>query len=1430
MMKAKKESFLPNSNTIYFRRDANGKREDYFTQILCTRDGQNHNVALGDICAILDNDEGVKEAPWKDKQTVIGQVLALFVRRESIDQSTFLVKVRRLARWKEEASNFGTNKAMKKFQKSCVFRPDQALCETMKVEIYSLSDVLRADIQIVDSNQFLTSDKLRADFDQDTDSHTIFRCCPARVDDCDEFHDVRADWNKYEDRRSSSKSSRTNKPPSALERGWQLLKDNQLLRALLGTWNIRTDQVFSTKKAVTGKEKKRAAEQASLQSSTKRSKKNKSNKNSRSVTFAVGSKPGRTTKRARENDETTTYYSADSITAQDSVTMDETSTEASNEAFMEESPDEISLHAMPFGKPVYQTHARSTSGTTFLEGVEMDVDDQAQACKIGRSRGKQKRWHYRVGDILMIRCKDTSPPQKPFVAGKSMWYPFNVPWSVVQVVAIYRYKDESAMKMQVRWFYRPDELGPNVHENLKNEQKMEFKGRFQSRVLVEVDEHIDEVEVESALGHAKLTSEPSPSKEWFCPDFTAAVPQMGFLCRYMHLVKDDDPILYPINDWTNYGVSSSPLFRGLHCPKGKPGRSPKLRKRYEERLCHAFGIEQLTESHIGEEKQTEEISVVGWSPEEVDSAQALCQTTHFCYGSKQNNYYSCASVRLVKERCDARGMAKKSEHQEVQVSIGDFVCITSSFDEAARQGGTKETKNAWFPFRGPYVVVQVLSIYQQSTKRTPQVLLEVRRFYRRGEIRHVSAECLPENCAKNGEEEVFESFDVEIVPAGRVLGLALVFLGYHNEEYRIKAANTSSHTSGLFRPKYRCKFFATQICVQQLFCADSTASKWSRRMLERGLRASKMIGSDAELATVIEFGLGVSLSEAQAGKSSLFQSLIDETKKFPAVRPLFKKTMEAGETSFYSHVCIGIPWSNFVDKHYLCSHRDRNDCWWKVCVGGVVAIKTEGLTPNPYYNCNWEPAQILAIQSFDSAESGGSQKYRFSVRWLRRSGKVALLNSFPGRLRESESHSNCIVSSDDLLGPIYVTSEGSIGSIWDIIVPYLPSNVMIYESENVFDVTLFAAKSLRISGLYSGAELDSLFNALDDELPGFVNLHLMQASPCESLSSGTSEPVLIEPTPLGHMYTDASGTDYYCRVKLEPSINNYAEELREGRHRIDGPWTVEVGDVVGVKYTHGNGRAKYGLHSFLKTSTNWPATSPWAISEISAVLVKKLPSRTERSVELEVRWYYRAPEIKGGTKLTAEAAKNCCEELFESDHYDIIPASAVMFPTKIHEKAITLGKHSFHLGMPVVEFFCYRFWSPHRKSLVPLESSEEARMKRARQYSPLFQHDAGLRDAVATKFGLVMDSSIRINKGWRSSFQDVIQKLSLTDASKEGFKSSKAIVGRDKEMKHILSFLQTALSGSSKEGHRSLFIAGPVSILLSISFDFLSPFDLYSNY
>ena len=127
-MKSEKESFFPNSNQVYSCRNPdNGFREEYFTQVLRKTGIQSHNIAVGDICAIRDPFDGVKSAPLKKEKWMIGQVLALFIRRVSIDQSTFHVTVRRLARWKEEGTHFAEKKTLTQFEKRGNFRPDPAL-------------------------------------------------------------------------------------------------------------------------------------------------------------------------------------------------------------------------------------------------------------------------------------------------------------------------------------------------------------------------------------------------------------------------------------------------------------------------------------------------------------------------------------------------------------------------------------------------------------------------------------------------------------------------------------------------------------------------------------------------------------------------------------------------------------------------------------------------------------------------------------------------------------------------------------------------------------------------------------------------------------------------------------------------------------------------------------------------------------------------------------------------------------------------------------------------------------------------------------------------------------------------------------------------------------------------------------------------------
>ena len=1399
---------MPNSNAVHSSRDGQNNRVDYFTEILKKTGRLNHSIAVGDICAIRDP-EGTKAVPLENEQWIIGQVLVLFIRRESLDKSTFHVRVRRLARWKGEGENFANKKELKSFEQRGFFRPEQALLETIRVETHPLKNIFPVDIHIIDSKELLTEDRAKTSFDAVTQSHELKLSCPARIDKNDVLHDARKDWKSYQKQRTESSD-----PPYVLRSGWELMQEDlQLIEALKKAWTRRSTNVFSVDAPSTGKENKRTRE-GSQRKSILGNKKIK--RSSQSVQFAPGTKPSSRSRLSKQADDAVSDYSNDASSVQDSTNFRDTVSQASSDALMSMSVESTSRHPTPFGT-VYKTQkkAREKAGyeTTYVEAVEMDVEKEAVALGL-RNKLVEPRWQVRVGDIIILQCEGTGPPNKSFFAGKSKWYPFTVPWSVAQVVAIYySNNDEEEMKMEVRWFYRPDELDLEAKKAMSSKQRTELlSGLFHSRQLVEIDEHITEAPVESALGLARMTSEANPSKDWFRLHVHPSVLEIGFICRFMYFFKNDDSQLHAVGDWTNYGaLSSAPLYRGLKCPKCKPGKDTKLFKRYQERLCRRFRIPELTASVVDDDYAEETISFLEWASGEMDCARATCSAADAYYTSQHFEFFSSIRIEIVKDRCDARSMAKKSENQEIEVAVGELVCIACGVERANRQD--RKTEKMWSPFKGPFTYAQVLTIYRNVAESESPLLLEIRHFHRRKEVNHVSEIYLPRSCAREDEEDVYESFETEVISAGRVLGVADLYLGLHTEKFNMSSMGLVSSRSGMLRPKCRCAYYCTKSAVQPIFCADSSSRKWSRRLMERGLSASRMIQEDSNLESSVEFCLGITISARFSEEKGMFQSLVPEAKCASDPTPLCSKQIDAEEVFFFPKATADIPWSSFEDENHLCPSRDRNDCSWTVCVGQIVAIRSDQVPSDSFYKHGWEPAQILAIQG--NNDDLKKMKYHFKVRTLRRCLKLAALNSFPGRLSESDEMLIKTVHASSLLGPVYVATEKGVPFVWESVLRFLPANVLVYEGSRPFDFSAFVMRGLEMSSCYSSSELARLYDSLERELPGFSKV---QKSCQDEVVIETAQ-TLMEPVPRGQLYSDTNGTTYYSRVVVEPSMESFSEDIWESKKRVDAPWNVEIGDSVAVHCQHGCGPAKFGraLQNSEKVGKYGITKEPFGYCEVVAIFVASPEDNEDgesSQVELEIRWLYRVPEINRSASSTYnEDFTNDCEEVFESDHYDIIPASALYFPIILHDTKFPLGQRKFHLGLPVVELSCYRFWSTKRQSLVSVQSSEEARLLRCRTNSPLLQQDAGLRKAMGIAASSSMDTSLAVKGDWKSSFRDVIQKLSLTDASKEGFKSTKAIVGREREMKTILSFLRHALKASIKEGHRSLFIAGPVSRL-----------------
>jgi hypothetical protein len=1409
------ESVLVDSDRIFQCRTAQNVRQEYFTQVVRTSGSQQHCLAVGDVCAIRDA-EGKRSPPFsKEAAWVIGQVLAIFVQRESMDCSTYHVVTRRLARWKEEGKDFSQKTSLKNMEKRGFFRPDQALLETSRVDTYALSDVLRADIRIDDSKHFIATDRRKADYTQETDSFEISFCCPCRVNDQDELLDVRSDWNNYEDRRSRLKAA-----PPALERGWELLESLALREALQAAWKIRARAVFPVEKKEVSMGKENTTDKPV----------SRKNKQGSTQTSVYG--PNRKRHKADQR----VHFASDAARrrpVEEPLPMDETATETTDD-----STATVSLNPLPLHGSVYETTARkSQPAVVYVEGVELDVDKDVMSSPKSRKRKQDRRWQFHVGDIICVRCPDAQPAKVPFVSGKGKWFPYTLAWSVVQVISIYYEKgQEGDMQMQVRWFYRPDELNEDVQARLTALQRTAFfKGKQRSRMLVEVDEDVSDVPVESAIGRVKLTSDATPPAAWLRP-LVDAVPEIGFICRYMNVLKHDDPRLHAVRDWTNYGSDSSgPLYRGLSCPKAKPGQVPKLFQRYKARMCKRLNIDTLEVSNVDDFDPEREEEGVGWRPEEINCAKAYCKPTASCHITKDREFFTSVNVQTVKERCDARGTAKKSEMQEIHVSIGDIVCIACDKGMAARPvAGNK--KNAWFPYKGPWVYVQVLSIFRDRIKRSSGPTLEVRSFVRRNELPSSLAAILPPSYAKGDEEEVYESFDVHMIPAGSVLGMAEVFLGHHIESYGLSVKSKERDASrqlGIPRPKCRCAFYLTGQALQPLFCADSTPLKWSRHVLERGVTSSELIHSDTELASMIEMFLGVSFNSSK--HRNLFVGLLgQEEDKPPAPNYLFEKQSEGNRVRYFSSASIPVPWSAYIDGQRLCADRDRKACWWKIAAGQVVAVKTQVSSQKTMYCHSWKPAQILAICSEETGVDEGTLLYSFHIRWFELSDSASTgagENSFFTRIREPDSSPRATVMSSDLLGPVYIANGGSMSSIWRTVVPFLPVNVALYDdlkksSSASFDLPSFVRSGLDASGFYSDENLQMLCGPeAEEEQSGISN---PEPSPHADTSTADNESTMSQATTATitatspPVHTDRNGWRYYTSITVKPPLSKYVKDIRQQKDRIAGDWTVTIGDVVIVNAKYGFGPARFGRLSGnpTKSKASFPFEGPWSVAEIVMIYDRPCTSNSgessgQRTVELELRWFYRSPEISGSSLVSSDKSNILfCEEIFESDHYDTCLASALAAPALVHESLTSLGERSFLHGMPVVEFAALRFWSAKRKSLILVDAAPLARQQRGLLNSPHLMKDAKLRETVERLRGSDSKKPIQARGDWKTCFHDVIQKLSLTDASKEGFKCSKAIVGRDKEMRHILSFLRTSLKGSDKEGRCSLFIAGPVSCLV----------------
>jgi origin recognition complex subunit 1 len=832
---------------------------------------------------------------------------------------------------------------------------------------------------------------------------------------------------------------------------------------------------------------------------------------------------------------------------------------------------------------------------------------------------------------------------------------------------------------------------------------------------------------------------------------------------------------------------------------------------------------------------------------------------------KGTDCYSGVTVPVHLDKCASR-FVSKAHHETWRVAIGDIVCIHR--EGTAIPGSKNKGPGQWHPFKVPWACCQVLTIYKKGS----EVNLEVRWFPRASTLDEGIQSSLHCNFA---DDELLETVAVDSdIPATTVLGRVDLLLGHHPESVILK---DKSSTIPTIRRRCRYFFYESLRRIQPIFCGDPLPRMWHQRLLARGLKASPLL-QQKELTYCCE-QLLLTGEEAWSSFADLQSGELNVANDETSV--IWSDGVE--DLLLIAH--LKPPWHHYVDADNVCHVDDREAQVWVVRVGDIVAALHEDSkfhrvfadTDHRYFpfKVNWCPCQVASMSRI-----GGV--LRLEVRWLLGSsdlsGNTPLpQDSFFDLVYESTSSSTSFLSCDSLLGPLWVASQVPVS-----IPPFLPHCVLVYGGlwsceEQVmvcdhFTMASMVERSIKACRTYDtrvdkvllqkqvlnlhmskqGDEshpfaLADQFNdvpSLTESTSGFADgegsngddSSFAEASPSRKVASHPLGSIDRVSTSVYPFHLDKSARRaYYTEMDIIPPYCTYA--CHDDNHGKElGPWKVKVGDIVVVRYKHGAGKAFFDVNKE-RNHVNHPFVTGWAVAEI-VLIWRTYDAETDLplvgsdmespkchqsgDLDLEIRWLWRRRELPG---LSKPGAPSLCEEVFETDHIDRCTAESVLAPAKVHFSTDAYVRTAlYELGMPVVQFRCSRFWSFHRKSVVPFAKST-GRLARSRMYSACFSQDHVLKDALE-RFEARQEDVLRItdcgaacddenyDPTWKDAFRMVIQKLSVSQASTDAFEKGATLLERDRERNEITSFLRGAIQSAMKSetsGSKSpsLFIAGP---------------------
>lgn len=964
--------------------------------------------------------------------------------------------------------------------------------------------------------------------------------------------------------------------------------------------------------------------------------------------------------------------------------------------------------------------------------------------------GDKRELKFRVGDLVFVSSKKNPG----------------------QILSIYR-DGLRNVRAEIRWFYTMAEEFP-AGVVLPSDA-------LEGNEVVEVDEHVGQVEATSLVGIMKLSS----TRRKGCK-----------LCRYGFSFADftGSEGLYPVTHWS--GESNS--IRSLNCPKGWPGKISKLLKVYGG----STGDPYLREAD--QDRTTRK-----WSKKQLDleTATPIDPKLHT---TTQTAYWSSFKLRLESTRSTV-GITRS-----LIVSLGDVVCIADVGE-----------CNHCHPFLGPWRVAQVLSIYHGTDAPNASLRLEVRWFRRRVEFPKEVQNWMPSS-NDSSLASIFETCEVEAnVPANRVLGGVNLFFPGENKNEDFDGTNLS----------LQCHYFFLDnpVRFQPIPTAGLDYTSWSQRLLDRGVSMSHCMQENQPLAQAVQFHLNdTSARKEYPNLYSFVNSLLSdhgEPERSGGSQPTSKGL-------FQSCSCTTLLSKFENDAKLIVSSSAHGVFQWTIRVGDVVAIESPSLIRRHPFSVGWRPAQVVAIYTdpLDSDKVKKMQVREFRFFNTKDRSQSATVAGLP-KLLSSEEIWQEAVEPRDVLGPVHLVpgstedqAQCPWNRVWESQFPGIPIALFVYaghvrSTDGTIQQEKFSElipKGLALSDHYDEHSCAAMLrvlcdesNCVDGESPQ-LPMQCYRQSRNDDDSTGSSigrtvpeenesELCSVSWFPGAPIYSDtATGVEFFDQLSvIPPKRILLCEREREPQ---GGVWTVALGDLVVVRF---KGKSA-GKPVYLKRSSAGSDTKlfpgSWAVAEIVTMW------KQAEDYRLEIRWFFRTGEIPGATRPSPSGVGSLvCEEIYESDLYDEVCASCVWAPTCLYDKPKDVTSGLTRFGLPVLEFFCRQSWSATHKCLMPIDNIQR-RVNRGREKSPMAKKNPPLGFAFASAFTPVVVGPSNGNGSAEcmEAFQDVVDKLSLTDASKEAYKNISAIVGRSNEKKELALFIRDAVQGRSASGKRpSLFVAGP---------------------